>query len=257
MAYKSGNGTDPTSAGSTKETTIKALISFPVRPENILMTQKQLTRNNIILLICLLLIIFFFPSLSKQRLLIRDIIFTAIILSGTYSLDFAKKTRNILIITGIVTIFLTWIDYFFAKDILRLAFFLSFFCFNMFITVFMIRHIARSKQVTLTIIINSINGYLLIGVLGAVLLAMMEIVQKFIFHIDTVAINFAGNTAVGFHDYLYFSFVTLTTLGYGDITPVSAFAKSLTIFIAITGQLYLTILIAMLVGKYLSSTQTD
>jgi hypothetical protein len=72
-----------------------------------------------------------------------------------------------------------------------------------------------------------------------------------------VAIIFAGNTAVGFHDYLYFSFVTLTTLGYGDITPVSAFAKSLTIFIAITGQLYLTILIAMLVGKYLSSTQTD
>jgi hypothetical protein len=257
MAYKSRNGTDTTTAGSTKEAAIKALISFPVRPENILMTQKQLTRNNIILLICLLLIIFFYPSLSKQRLLMRDIIFTVIILSGMYSLDFAKKTRNILIIPGIVTIFLIWIDYFFAKDILRLASFLSFFSFNMFITVFMIRHIARSQQVTLTIIINSINGYLLIGVLGAVLLAMMEIVQKFFFHIDTGAINFAGDAAAGFHDYLYFSFVTLTTLGYGDITPVSAFAKSLTIVIAISGQLYLTILIAMLVGKYLSSTQTD
>jgi len=187
----------------------------------------------------------------------RDIIFTAIILSGTYSLDFAKKTRNILIIPGILTILLTWTDYFFAKDILRLASFLSFFSFNMFITVFMVRHIARSKQVTLTIIINSINGYLLIGVLGALLLAITEIAQKFFFHIDTGAINFSGNAAAGFHDYLYFSFVTLTTLGYGDITPVSAFAKSLTIVIAISGQLYLTILIAMLVGKYLSRTQTD
>jgi voltage-gated potassium channel len=221
------------------------------------MTQKQLTRNNVILLSCLLLTIFFYPALSKQRLLMKDIIFTAIILSGTYSLNFAKRTRNILIVSGAITILLTWLHYVFVSDLLKLASFLSFFCFNMFITVFMIRHIARSQQVTLTIIINSINGYLLIGVLGAVLLAMMEIVQKFFFHIDTGAINFAGDTAAGFHDYLYFSFVTLTTLGYGDVTPVSAFAKSLTIVIAIVGQLYLTILIAILVGKYLSKTQKD
>ena len=185
----------------------------------------------------------------------RDIIFTAIILSGTYSLNFAKRTRNILIVSGAITIILTWLHYVFVSDLLKLVSFLSFFCFNMFITAFMIRHIARSKQVTLTIIINSINGYLLIGILGAVLLTMMEMVQKFFFHIDTGAINFAGDTAVGFHDYLYFSFVTLTTLGYGDITPVSAFAKSLTIVIAISGQLYLTILIAMLVGKYLSNPE--
>ena len=185
----------------------------------------------------------------------RDIIFTAIILCGTYSLDFTKKTRNILIVFGAITIILTWLDYVFDNDLLKLVSFLSFFCFNMFITVFMIRHIARSKQVTLTIVINSINGYLLIGVLGAVLLAMTGIMQEFFFHINTGAINFAGDVAAGFHDYLYFSFVTLTTLGYGDITPVSAFAKSLTIAIAVVGQLYLTILIAMLVGKYLSNPE--
>jgi hypothetical protein len=216
------------------------------------MTQKELTRNNIILLICLLLIIFFYPALSTQRLLIGDIIFTAIILSGTYSLNFAKRTRNILIVSGAVPIILTWLHYFFVYDLLKLVSFLSFFCFNLFITVFMVRHIARSQQVTLTLIINSINGYLLIGLLGAVLLAMTEIVRKFFFHINAGAINFAGDTVAEFHDYLYFSFVTLTTLGYGDITPISAFAKALTILIAIVGQLYLTILIAMLVGKYLS-----
>lgn len=216
------------------------------------MTQTQLARNNIILLICLLLIIFFYPTLSKQRLLMRDVIFTAIIFSGTYSLDFAKKRRRILIVSGIITVFLTWLYYFVTNDALKLVAFLSFFCFNMFITVFMIRHVAKSQQVTLTIIVNSINGYLLIGVLGAVLLAMTEIVGNFFFPINTSAINFVGDAAAGFHDYLYFSFVTLTTLGYGDITPVSPFAKSLTIIIAVVGQLYLTILIAMLVGKYLS-----
>lgn len=117
---------------------------------------------------------------------------------------------------------------------------------------FMIRHIARSKHVSVTIIINSINGYLLIGVLGAVLLAMTEIVQKIFMQEGAGAIQFSGLTDQGFHDYLYFSFVTLTTLGYGDITPVSALAKSTTIIISVTGQLYLTILVAMLVGKFLS-----
>jgi len=219
------------------------------------MIQKKLTRNNIVLLICLLLIIFFYPILSTQRLLMRDIIFTALILSGTYSLDFAKKTRRILIFSGIITIVLIWLHHFFVNDALGLGLFLSFFSFNMFIPVLMIRHIARSQQVTLTIIISSINGYLLIGVLGAVVLAMTQLVQKLFFHVNTGSINFAGDAAEGFHDYLYFSFVTLSTLGYGDITPISALAKSLTIIIAISGQLYLTILIAMLVGKYLSNPE--
>ncbi len=181
----------------------------------------------------------------------RDIIFTAIILSGSYSLDFTQKTRRILLASGAVSICLAWLNHFFANDILRFAGFFSFFCFNLFITVFMIRHIAKSQRVTATIIINSINGYLLIGLLGAVLLALTEIMQKFYLRIDTGGIQFSGQTAQGFHDYLYFSFVTLTTLGYGDITPVSALAKSTTIVIAVTGQLYLTILIAMLVGKFL------
>ncbi|UCD33404.1 MAG: two pore domain potassium channel family protein [Desulfobacterales bacterium] len=218
------------------------------------MIQKKLTRNNIVLLICLLLIIFFYTILSTQRLLMRNIIFTALILSGIYSLDFAQKTRRILFVSGIITIVLVWLNYFFDNDVLGFVGFMSFFCFNMFIAAFMVRHIARSQQVTRTIIINSINGYLLIGLLGAVLLAMTQLLQKVFFNINTGSINFAGQAAEGFHDYLYFSFVTLTTLGYGDITPTSALAKSLTIIIAICGQLYLTILIAMLVGKYLSNS---
>ena len=221
------------------------------------MKKNHLTRNNIILLICLLVMILFFPILSFRRVLLKNILFTAIIIFGTFSLDFVKRTQIILIASGTVTIFLNWLDHFFPNHVLDLVNSFSFFCFNLFIIVFMVRHIAKSKRINVTIIINSINGYLLIGILGAVLLAMAEILQKFLYHLDTGAINFAGGPAQGFHDFLYFSFVTLTTLGYGDVTPVSAFAKSATIIIAVTGQLYLTILIAMLVGKFLSRTETD
>ena len=198
--------------------------------------------------------IFFFPVLSFHRVLMKSIFFTAIIFFGTFSLDFVKRAQKILIVSGAVTIFLNWLDHFFPNHVLDLVFSFSFFFYNLFVVVFMVRHIAKSKKVNVTILINSINGYLLIGILGAVLLAMAERLQKLIYHLDTGAINFAGGTAQGFHDFLYFSFITLTTLGYGDVTPVSAFAKSVTLIIAVTGQLYLTILIAMLVGKFLSSS---
>ena len=71
---------------------------------------------------------------------------------------------------------MAWLHFFFANELIGLIGFRSFFCFNLFIVVFMVRHIAKSKKVNITIIINSINGYLLIGVLGAVLLSMTEIV---------------------------------------------------------------------------------
>jgi predicted membrane protein len=219
------------------------------------MIQKKLTRNNIILLICLLIFILLYPILSVHKKLAQNAIFTAIIIFGIFSLDFSEKTRRILMASGAITICLDWLYHFFSYKLFGLAFFFSFFSFNLFITVFMVRHVAISKKVTPTIILNSINGYLLIGILGAVLLAGIEILQKYVFQLDTGAINFSGMNAKGFHDYLYFSFVTMTTLGYGDITPVSSYAKSITLVVAIAGQLYLTILVAMLVGKYLSRSE--
>ena len=51
----------------------------------------------------------------------------------------------------------------------------------------------------------------------------------------------------------YFSFVTITTLGYGDITPVTEVAKAITVLEAVAGQLYLVVAVAWLVGMHVSS----
>jgi hypothetical protein len=58
-------------------------------------------------------------------------------------------------------------------------------------------------------------------------------------------------------DWVYFSFVTLTTLGYGDILPVTFSARALAYFEAIVGQFYLAVLVAGLVGAYLSEKQSQ
>jgi hypothetical protein len=53
---------------------------------------------------------------------------------------------------------------------------------------------------------------------------------------------------------MYFTFVSLTSTGYGDFLPLTPAAKSLSNLISITGQLYIAIIIATLVGKYLNKS---
>jgi len=54
-------------------------------------------------------------------------------------------------------------------------------------------------------------------------------------------------------EFIYFGFVTLSTLGYGDITPSTPMARSMSIFTSLLGQLYLVIIMALIIGKFLSA----
>ena len=207
----------------------------------IIMGKENLVRNNIILLLCLVFFILFYPVITVQTQLVGDILFSAIVLSGIYALDFRKRARIILLATGSATIILTWLSSFFGYNLLKLIDFLSLFLFNAFIIISMIRHMAESRHVTPVTIVSAINCYLLMGILGAVLLVMAEILNFYYFKVEPT---------LKIHDSIYFSFVTLTTLGYGDITPMSSIAKSVAVIISVSGQLYLAILVALLVGKF-------
>ena len=219
------------------------------------MKLKNLPRNNIVLLVCLLALIILFPLFKERGSLLRDQLLTAIFFSGIFSLDFSTQSLKILLPLGVATSATTWIDHFIKNDIIHLVDFITTFLFLAAIVILMIRHIARSQKVTATIILSAINGYLLLGVLSAVLLAISDVVHRYIFSSGSQAILFPGETVPQFNHYLYFSFVTLTTLGYGDVTPISHLARSITVLIAVTGQLYMTVLIAMLVGKFLARSE--
>jgi hypothetical protein len=58
----------------------------------------------------------------------------------------------------------------------------------------------------------------------------------------------------GFRGVIYFSFTTLTTLGYGDITPLTGIAQNLSVLEAVVGQIYLVVLVARLVGLHIASS---
>jgi len=111
------------------------------------------------------------------------------------------------------------------------------------------------KQVMFTgdIDMNKILGaiclYLLIGLIWAVLYTLVQL---------TFPGSFANITSNNewftlFPDFIYFSFVTITTLGFGDISPLSPISRFFVYSEAVIGQLYLAILVASLVGSHMSS----
>lgn len=81
--------------------------------------------------------------------------------------------------------------------------------------------------------------------------SLMESIHPGSFSIAEGQIN-AGRSL-----YVYYSFVTLTTLGYGDITPMTAPANSISILEAIIGKLFLAILIARLVGIHIAQSMNE
>jgi len=119
-----------------------------------------------------------------------------------------------------------------------------------FLEVIVFRRVITQKQVTSQTVIGAICGYLLIGYVftfGYLVLVFF----------DPAAIAHGGQplsgeqvTNIGTHvaELSYFSFISLTTAGYGDIVPVSPIARTMAVFEILAGQLYLVAFVARLVG---------
>lgn len=108
----------------------------------------------------------------------------------------------------------------------------------------LVRNFLDTPEVSPRMISGAVSGFILIGFLGGVLFELLNSFQEGAFLIKS---NSGG------YDLYYYSFISMMTVGYGDIIPLSGAAKSLTVILSLSGQLYMTIGIASFVGKYLNS----
>jgi hypothetical protein len=174
--------------------------------------------------------------------------FMLIIIAGVLSVD---KSKIYFLSLALGAFLLEWISIIFDLPLINYSSKALSFLFFLVVVFILIRQIASSKVVTVKEILESISGYLLIGITFSIVIA--AIMQK-----DPGAYNIVkeANTLKESNTILsssgYYVFITLASLGYGDIVPLKPYSRSLAALICISGQLYIAIIIALLVGKFAS-----
>jgi len=117
-----------------------------------------------------------------------------------------------------------------------------------FVVANLLRFVLRAPSVNVEVLCASISAYLMLGLLWTVAYWLVDQLTPGAFAFNT---NAGKHSIRGFNAF-YFSFITLSTVGYGDITPVSKVARMLSAMEAMTGLLYVAVLIARLVALYSS-----
>jgi voltage-gated potassium channel len=174
---------------------------------------------------------------------IYQILYTTIYFTSIMSLD--QNRRRLIFVSASIFLFQI-ISKINENESLETVLKITNFVFFLFIAISFIVQISRARNVTARVILEAINAYLLMGVLFSILVSLLV-------HHDPNSFSF-GRSPFPVLNSLYFGFVSMSTLGYGDMLPISPQAKSLATLISVCGQLYLAIIVALLVGK-ISSKQ--
>jgi voltage-gated potassium channel len=205
--------------------------------------KKYSTAWNVVLLVSVVFAAFFLPLLPVplQKGLFR-ISYSIIYTSAYFSLT---KRSKYLLSLFLLTLIIEWISS--LSDLPVLSIFTRGIniIFFMVIVVSLIYQIAISREVTPGTILGSIAGYILLGLIYSIFIA-------FILQNDAGAYNYQLATEEHLDASIptYYGYVTLATVGYGDIVPLKPYTRSLATWIAISGQFYIAIIVALLVGKF-------
>ncbi|SFR54914.1 Ion channel [Robiginitalea myxolifaciens] len=126
----------------------------------------------------------------------------------------------------------------------------GYFSFYLLVAVEIIKQVWRAKKVGRNVIYGLTSGYICLGLIGFFICLSIELVHPGSFQ-GLVAENSGTSTGALTEQLMYFSFITLMTIGYGDILPITALAQKAAMFIGLAGQFYLVIITAVVVGKFL------
>jgi hypothetical protein len=192
-----------------------------------------------------------FPAASG---LIIQIALMTVMVIGVWSL----QADNKLFITGIILaatgVILSLANYFQDSKILSLITLSVLLVFCILSAIEAMKQILFSGKIDANKLVGSICIYLLLGIIWSLFYIFIAYFSSDAF--TGLAITTESNTPWEL-ELIYYSFVTLTTLGYGDINPVSGYARSLAYLEAVCGQFYIAILVASLVSSLISDKQQE
>ncbi len=221
--------------------------------EIFLKSARRQLGNYGLLMVTLITLMLIRPFLNEdgEQGLLTDIVFWAIFLAGIYAVR--MKSYSLWLAISLASIgFVLRLRFHFSADVgMELAFNLTYMLFFLHLLHNVGTHIWQQRyRVNHEVIFAAICVYLILGILWSFAYDILDIVQPH---------SFSGltNDHQRKDDLYYFSYVTLATLGYGDIVPLTRPARSLAIVEAVTGQLYLAILISRLVGMHVAQLRPE
>ena len=212
--------------------------------------QKLLhSKERFLILLCLILgLLVLVPILNRfvAAHIFLDIFLTAIAISMVYTISQKKWYVIAGVLFAMVMLASLWLQYFFQNKGIAAFAMIAGILFISVVIASILGFVLKSEGVNRDIIYAAILLYLLAALLWAFLYTLLELVDPASFNIDLDQPQ--GYLLV----FQYYSFVTITTLGYGDITPVTEVAKAFSVLEAVIGQLYLVVVVAWLVGMHVS-----
>lgn len=207
-------------------------------------TFRYIERHQIHMLFASILLFIFGPPFvgPKQEWVELYVKFSFVLIVISCFLIIRKNSLSKYI--SFITFLLIIIDSFVKHDILGYVsqIGLSILIFHAFSLV--LREAMSLKGNTENMILVSITGYLIIGLVGGLIAAGLA-------HFNPDSYYHSTGLELNLFNYVYYSFVTITTLGYGDIIPVTEKSQSLAMMLAIVGQLFLSIIIGMNIAKFM------
>jgi hypothetical protein len=208
------------------------------------------------LLIALALFFIWAPFVEeiKGGDLIVSGLFSLVLLAGIVAVADRKRVLVIAIVLAIPAIAGRWINHFRPDLIPPAVFLVAGLILIAFVVGNLLRFVLRAPSVNTEVLCASISAYLMLGLMWTMAYWLVDqLTPGGAFSFNTNAGPRSMNGFTGF----YFSFITLSTVGYGDITPVSRIARWLAAMEAMTGLLYVAVLIARLVALYSTPKSDD
>ena len=212
------------------------------------MTKKFFIKNRYQVLLTTIVSLFLLsPTFDGQisDSIIANIFETGLFLSTINLFRRSNKVGSKEVLLGILTFSLIWIDLLFnvaIAEALKTILMITFFYLALRIV---IHELTSSFKVDKAHIFGAIVAYFLLGFLWGNVFQLIELV-----HPNSFKILYPQNSAL---DLNYFSFVTLLTLGYGDVFPIAQFAKILCVLEGITGQFFMAVLVGRIVGLHINN----
>ena len=208
------------------------------------------------LLIALALLFTCVPFVEEIRGgdLVVSFLLSLVLLSGVFAVADRKYVLVVAVVLAIPAVGGRWINHFRPDAVPPAVFLIAGLVLIIFVVGHLLRFILRAPSVTTEVLCASISAYLMLGLMWTMAYWLVDQLTP------GGAFSFNTNTGTrsmnGFNGF-YFSFITLSTVGYGDITPVSRIARWLAAMEAMTGLLYVAVLIARLVALYSTPKPRD